>query len=201
MEMKTGCINSLTGNQLNGAFFVALFALFIPAMLFLYREYVRFLPVIPFGEQGQSFNAVEIDGNIGKGIYFLPVGKGLNDLLSILHISSASSKTGIHGPAHRELLEDGAKITIFRRDEQLEISMGRMAASTRLALDMPIDLNRAFPEDLILVPGIGEKTAQKIIEERGKRGKFRKLDELMKIKGIKQRRLEKLRPYLFVENS
>ncbi len=68
-----------------------------------------------------------------------------------------------------------------------------MAAAKRLALGIPIDINRSSLEDLVLVPGIGEKTAEKILEQRNANGTFRKLDELMLVKGIKEKRFEKLR--------
>jgi competence protein ComEA len=73
-----------------------------------------------------------------------------------------------------------------------------MAADKRLALGIAIDVNRATLEELVLVPGIGEKTAGKIVEERGLNGKFSRLEELMRVKGIKEKRLEKLRRYLCV---
>ena len=66
-----------------------------------------------------------------------------------------------------------------------------MSADKRLALGIPIDLNRSSLEDLVLVPGIGEKTAAKIVEERGLNGTFGNLEELMRVKGIKEKRLEK----------
>jgi competence ComEA-like helix-hairpin-helix protein len=75
---------------------------------------------------------------------------------------------------------------------------GITSADKRLALGIPIDLNRSSLEDLVLVPGIGEKTAEKIVEERGLNGTFGKLEELMRVKGIKEKRLEKLRRYLCI---
>ena len=73
-----------------------------------------------------------------------------------------------------------------------------MSADKRLALGIPIDLNRSSLEDLVLVPGIGEKTAEKIVEERRLNGMFGTLEELMRVKGIKEKRLEKLRRYLCI---
>jgi competence protein ComEA len=78
------------------------------------------------------------------------------------------------------------------------ISVGPMSAEKRLALGIPIDVNRSSLEELVLVPGIGEKTAEKILDQRNVNGTFRKLDELMLVKGIKEKRLEKLRRYLCI---
>jgi competence protein ComEA len=73
-----------------------------------------------------------------------------------------------------------------------------MAAARRLALGIPIDINRSSMQDLVLIPGIGEKTAETILEHKRANGMFRKLDELMLVKGIKEKRFEKLRQYLCI---
>ena len=73
-----------------------------------------------------------------------------------------------------------------------------MSADKRLALGIPIDLNRSSFADLVLVPGIGEKTAEKIVEERRFNGAFVRIEELTRVKGIKEKRLGKLRRYLCI---
>jgi len=199
--MKPGFKIKLTDSQLHGAALVALSVLFIPAILFFYREYLLSVPTIHYGDQCKGSIAVEIDGSCGKGIYFLPEGKKLNDLLTILRLNPMSLKLNPANPDLFMLLKDGFKVTVLRQEnEQSEVRVGRMNVSTRLALNRPIDVNTVLLEDLILVPGIGGKTAEKVIEARNKWGKFRKLEDMMKIKGIKQKRLEKLRPYLYVEH-
>lgn len=51
----------------------------------------------------------------------------------------------------------------------------------------PIDVNRASAEELLDLPGIGEKLAARIIEHRASRGPFRSLDELATVNGISER--------------
>jgi competence protein ComEA len=200
--MKQGLKISLKENQLQGAVLVALSALVIPVVLFFCHQHFSSSPVIPFGNYFKGCIAVEVEGNIKeKGIYFFPKGQRLADLLNILRLPLNSIKGRSSTPDLEGPLPDGIKITLVqRKNERTLVEIGGMTASTRLALSRPLELNSASRDDLILVPGIGEKTAQKIIEARNREGKFRKLEELMKIKGIKQKRLEKLRPYLSVEN-
>lgn len=62
-----------------------------------------------------------------------------------------------------------------------------------------LNLNSVKLEELILLPGIGKKTAEKIIEFRIKRGKFNSLDELLEVKGIGKAKLQHIRKYLFIE--
>ncbi len=46
------------------------------------------------------------------------------------------------------------------------------------------------------VPGIGESLAKRIVQFRDKNGRFEKVDDLMKVQGIGEKSIEKLRPYL-----
>lgn len=58
-----------------------------------------------------------------------------------------------------------------------------------------ISLNEASMEDLLSVPGIGQKLASRILSYREEKGKFQNLEELMLIKGIKENKFLKLKSY------
>lgn len=62
----------------------------------------------------------------------------------------------------------------------------------------PIDLNKATLQELTLLPGIGEKTAQRIIEKRAELNGFRSVDDLMAVKWIGKVKLEKIRDLVTV---
>jgi competence protein ComEA len=57
-----------------------------------------------------------------------------------------------------------------------------------------LNLNTATIEQLETLPGIGRKTAQLIVEYRAKVGSFKKVEELMNIKGIGEKSFLKLKP-------
>jgi competence protein ComEA len=59
-----------------------------------------------------------------------------------------------------------------------------------------IDINSASAEQLVVIPGIGKVMADRIIQFREEHGPFSKVEELLKIKGIGEKSLEKLRPYI-----
>jgi competence protein ComEA len=62
-----------------------------------------------------------------------------------------------------------------------------------------INVNAADWPLLSLVPGLGEKTAKKVIELRSRRkGGFKSVDELKDVNGIGAKTLEKIRPYLYI---
>jgi len=57
----------------------------------------------------------------------------------------------------------------------------------------PIDLNRASVSDLALLPGIGEKTARRIVEKRAELGGYRSVEELTEVKWVGRAKLERIR--------
>ena len=64
--------------------------------------------------------------------------------------------------------------------------------------EKPVNINTANSEQLQQVPGIGPATAQKILQMRKSYGPFKSVDDLLAIRGLGQKRLDKMRKYLTV---
>jgi competence ComEA-like helix-hairpin-helix protein len=62
----------------------------------------------------------------------------------------------------------------------------------------PIDLNAASVKELQQLPGVGPVTAKRIVEMREKSGRFRRVEDLLAVRGISQKKLEALKPYVTV---
>ncbi|CAN5832169.1 hypothetical protein BH24ACI4_BH24ACI4_29120 [soil metagenome] len=61
-----------------------------------------------------------------------------------------------------------------------------------------VNLNTATPTQLATLPGIGIKTAERIVEHREKSGGFKKVEELMNVKGIGEKSFLKLKELVTV---
>ena len=72
------------------------------------------------------------------------------------------------------------------------------ASATKKPPPAPININTATSEQLQEVPGIGPATAEKILQMRKSYGAFKSVDDLLSIKGIGKKRLDKMRKYLTV---
>ena len=59
-----------------------------------------------------------------------------------------------------------------------------------------VDINSAGIDELKSLPGIGEKTAEKIINKRNELGEFNALEDLMLVSGIGNKTFEKLLSYI-----
>ena len=69
------------------------------------------------------------------------------------------------------------------------------------ALTGVVNVNTASAEELSLLPGVGPARARAIIELRQQRGGFKRVEDLLEVKGIGESSLAKLKPYLAVEGK
>lgn len=67
------------------------------------------------------------------------------------------------------------------------------------AIGHKININTADEKELMLLDGIGETYAKRIIELRTQLGKFTSIEQLKNVKGIGDKRFEKLKDYVTVE--
>lgn len=64
-----------------------------------------------------------------------------------------------------------------------------------------LDINRATVEDFATLPGIGPELARRIVAYRAKHGPFRRVEDLLAIKGMGHKKWRAIRPYVRVEAS
>jgi competence protein ComEA len=79
-----------------------------------------------------------------------------------------------------------------------QAAKGRGAAKAKATATDPINLNAATAAQLQTLPGVGASAAQRILEYRQKNGSFKKIEELMNVKGIGEKSFLKLKPLITV---
>lgn len=156
---------------------------------------------------------IRYEGDFGFG----PNDKGPIESALILEVAGDVDHPGIYrfdGPISVERLieeagarageiEDKGKYPVpttgsrwvFQRESTgcLDIVMGRMSAAALMAHRLPIDINKARAEAFELLPGIGPVLAGRIVARREKRGGFEKEEDLLQVRGIGPRTLERIR--------
>ncbi|QRK13488.1 helix-hairpin-helix domain-containing protein [Archangium violaceum] len=77
-------------------------------------------------------------------------------------------------------------------------SAGAANTKTRTRYTGVVNLNEATVAQLDLLPGVGEKAAQRIVTWREKRP-FKRIEELVRVKGFGRKQFLKLKPYLTLQ--
>jgi competence protein ComEA len=74
----------------------------------------------------------------------------------------------------------------------------RTTAKPAASASTIVNLNTATAVNLEGLPGIGAKTAARIVEYRQKNGPFKKVEELMNVRGVGEKSFLKIKPQLTV---
>jgi len=92
----------------------------------------------------------------------------------------------------------GVKVLVGKVGKKTVLSFTEMSAFSKMTLGLPLSLNRENEEGLTALPGIGPTLAKAIVRERAERGGFKDLHELKEIKGVGNKLLEQIRPFLIL---
>lgn len=81
-------------------------------------------------------------------------------------------------------------------------SAGQKAAGDRsgkkVVVATTVNINTASAAELESLPGVGGKTAQRIVDYRQKNGPFKKIEELMNVQGVGEKSFLKIKDRLTV---
>lgn len=147
---------------------------------------------------------VHVDGAVlAPGVYRLKESAPrVNDAVAAAGGLSPDAQTDAVNLA--ALIEDGSKVLIPREGEQVQDAVevvvsgssegGTAAVTSSLSGGSGlVDINTADVAELDTLPGVGEATARAIVEDREAHGRFSSIDDLMRVSGIGEKKLEKLR--------
>lgn len=144
-------------------------------------------------EEGEMI-FVDIAGAVNRpGVYQLPSGSRVNDLIMACGgLTSWASRDFLEKNLNRaRFLEDGEKLFIpHQGQEETDYQKG--------SLGEKININQASRQELMLLPGIGEKYAQAIIDYRQSQGKFDSVEEIKEVQGIGEKTFEEIKDRLTI---
>jgi len=92
-----------------------------------------------------------------------------------------------------------SNLEIKRRVLELSDTLAYATKDISSLTEKSINLNTAGISELIKLPGIGEKTAEKIIQLRNTRGNFKRIEELMDVSGIGEVKFNNIKMYLYID--
>lgn len=143
---------------------------------------------------------IHITGAVNKeGVYTLKENSRISDAINSaegLRADADTSKINLAYP-----LEDGMKINVPSVNDQNKNEIETYITNEMITKEnkeesdtnKKININTATKEELDTLPGIGESTAQKIINYRKENGKFSNIEEIKEVSGIGESKFENIK--------
>lgn len=78
----------------------------------------------------------------------------------------------------------------------LALPLGAAPSRAPRVPQQPVNLNTASVTELMQLPRIGQKTAERIVAFRKQHGGFRRTEEVMNVRGIGEKAFTRLKPFL-----
>lgn len=97
---------------------------------------------------------------------------------------------------------DASSVPALPRDDAAALLSAESPRSAPLTIRQKyllgnrVDINKASLSELSELPGISDEIAAAVVEERDRLGRFRSPGDLLGVRGIKQKRLQKILPFL-----
>ncbi len=138
---------------------------------------------------------VDVDGAVTRpNVIELPEGSRVQD--AIQACGGLAADADVSGINRAAVLQDGQKIYVPKVGDAPQ-SLGAMEGEVAKGGAL-ININFATVEELDGLPGVGEATAQAIVDDREVNGVFASVEDLMRVSGIGEKKFEKLRDLICV---
>lgn len=145
---------------------------------------------------------VDVDGAVvTPGVYRLREGARVAQAIDAA--GGLTPEADVAGLNRASKVVDGQKIYVPHVGEQQTVDVvagsgaGEASAGASVASDL-VNINTANASELQTLSGIGPSMAQSIIDERTKNGAFASVDDLMRVSGIGEKKLAKIKDSICV---
>ena len=123
------------------------------------------------------------------------VGAGVTGLAAAMYAARLELRTLCLGSSSGSEFPVGGVITTTNIVENYP---GFIRLTGQELAEKSVNLNEASIEQLSMLPGIGIKTAERILAYRKASGRFNSIDELLEVKGIGNSKFDKIKKYIIV---
>lgn len=139
---------------------------------------------------------VYISGEVkNTGVYYLKKDSRITDLINICGGITEEADVSKINPAQK--LNDSDKIIIPKKEENLNTESIEDTNESDINVQEKININTATKDELTSLNGIGEATANKIINYRNK-NKFKEIEDIMNVPGIGEAKFNNIKYYICV---
>ncbi len=138
---------------------------------------------------------IVVTGSLGSRLIPLRASDALHDHTSVDHLLGLLDSLAADEGA---IASSAGFAPASSSDDSLAVSSGKRPATPKSSAPLrPVAINSATAAELEQLPGIGPAMAQRILERRRTR-RFTSAEDLLDVKGIGPKTLEKLRPFISV---
>ncbi len=145
---------------------------------------------------------VDVGGAVkNPGVYALREGSRVFEVIA--QAGGFTKDAYVKAINQAQILEDGEQIYVYTMQEAEELfcqeGTAKESFGTANDSDGKVNLNLADKGALMTLTGIGETRAEAILQYRSEHGKFRNIEELMQVDGIKEKTYEKIKDCITVQ--
>ncbi len=130
---------------------------------------------------------VYITGEVNApGVYNITTGDRIEDIIS--YAGGLTDKANVNYVNLAEIVSDEQHVVIPNVDDEVVVTKEAIQNSSN-----KININKADKTELMQIKGVGEVTAQNIIDYRENYGKYKNIEDLKNVEGIGDKTFEKLK--------
>jgi len=153
-------------------------------------------------DEANNTITVFVSGEVNNpGVVTIESEKRLSDVVEILGGTTENADLNKVNLAMK--LEDESHYIIPKIGESVEIYSDDMPINSNEIIEDEksnlVNINKATIQELDTLPGIGEATANKIINYRDENGDFKSIDEIKNVNGIGDKKYEELKSLISIE--
>ena len=149
--------------------------------------------------------SVHVAGSVSNpGMYSLPENSRVNDAIELAGGFAEGADTDCINLAR--VLTDGEQVVVPEKNSGSAAAAGAESPSANAATTgasasgaaAKVNVNTATDVELDAIPGVGPSLAKKIVSDRNANGPFKTIDDLTRVSGIGDKKLESMREYVTV---